>query len=114
MEFDIAVQFLTIEKNLSLTFVPSIRSDILGGKINGQSLKLSDLKFANGRALTIAHEKLETIMSDLLGLVVIPHLNVFAARGVRLPVIDNARLRDALVYIKQGYMIIGTNVVKTW
>ncbi|KAK3792191.1 hypothetical protein RRG08_061805 [Elysia crispata] len=36
VEFDIAVQFLTIEKNLSLTFVPSIRSDILGGKINGQ------------------------------------------------------------------------------
>ena len=28
-------------------------------------------------------------------------VSVFAARGVRLPVIDNARLRDALVYIKQ-------------
>ena len=40
---------------------------------------------------------------------------MFAARGVRLPVIDNARLRDALVYIKQasGARRRGVNLAST-
>ena len=40
---------------------------------------------------------------------------MFAARGVRLPVIDNARLRDALVYIKQvsGAPRRGVNLAST-
>ncbi|KAK3802587.1 hypothetical protein RRG08_027217 [Elysia crispata] len=103
----------SLHMNASLTFVPRIRSHILNGEITRHSLKLSDLKIANGRLLE-APDGIKKVLTRLLDETFVPKLNVLAAEGVYLPVVGDVRLKNPTLKVKQGYILIETDVEKTW
>ncbi|GFR94351.1 bactericidal permeability increasing protein [Elysia marginata] len=98
--------------NASLTFKPNIRRENLNGEVTNYSLRLSDIKFANDQVLATPAQ-LDTVLTRVLGLTVIPKLNVLAARGVQLPAPGDARFTNSYISIRQGYLMIGTDVAMT-
>ncbi|KAK3792188.1 hypothetical protein RRG08_061802, partial [Elysia crispata] len=103
----------TLNVSVSLTFEPNVRGSILGGRITRHSLELSDMRLANGGILKTP-PVLDTILTRLVGIAVIPKVNVLAAQGVQLPSADGFSLRNTGLNIKQGYLMIGTDMAVNW
>ncbi|GFS07893.1 bactericidal permeability-increasing protein [Elysia marginata] len=99
--------------SITLSFVPEMRQQNLIGKITLHSLSLSNVKFLNGQVLSTPVQ-MDNALTKLIGLTIIPKLNVLADRGVKLPIAGGVRFVNTYISVKQGYVIVGTDVTKTW
>ncbi|RUS80068.1 hypothetical protein EGW08_012185 [Elysia chlorotica] len=103
----------SLNVSASLTFAPSIRNDILGGRVQSPSLELSDVKLVGGKILNTP-TVLDTILTKLFAIVVVPKLNVLTVQGFHLPGADGFSLRNAIVNVRPGYIMIGSDMAVHW
>ncbi|GFS23579.1 bactericidal permeability increasing protein, partial [Elysia marginata] len=97
----------TLNVNLSLTVQPNVVNQNLNGKITDYSFKLTLEKSAIG---PLFPSVLNTVINGVLSFVVVPKLNVIAAKGVQLPMVGDVQFSNTMLLLQEGNLLIGTDL----
>ncbi|RUS91981.1 hypothetical protein EGW08_000194, partial [Elysia chlorotica] len=93
--------------NASLTLQPNVKDQNLNAEITDYSFKLSLEKSAIG---PLFPSVLNTVINGVLSFIVIPKLNVIAAKGVPLPMVGDVQFSNTMLLLQEGNLLIGTDL----
>ncbi|KAK3757658.1 hypothetical protein RRG08_000170 [Elysia crispata] len=97
----------TLIVNASLTLQPNVKDQNLNAVITDYSFKLALEKSAIG---PLFPSVLNTVINGVLNFIVIPKLNVIAAKGVQLPMVGDVQFSNTKLLLQEGNLLIGTDL----